>query len=140
MTDVPKFERMVERIEWRGGLDGLLVLAFRNAEGGLDERALDRPGDVVIGVQAASFASEAARAAAAAFGVCVATKNIDKPVFVRQILEQALKFMRGVAPDSVALYHALDRLRALVESSSQQGIDLRAEVLAEVERILVESR
>ena len=121
---------MITEIHWQGEIDGDLVLS-----GDGEKLVIDRPGDLVATMMSNSFASEALLTAAATYGFCLASRKVEEPLFVRQILRKMGPFLRSPAMESLPLYRSMENLWAFVEASDQEGLDLRRAVLDEVRRL-----
>lgn len=121
---------MITAIRWQGEIDGDLVLS-----GDGEDTVVDRPGDLVETMMNNSFASEELLAAAATYGFCLASKSIEEPLFVRQVLRKMGPFLRSPAMESMPLYKTLENIGAFVEASDQEGLELRRAVLEEVRRL-----
>ncbi len=128
---------MFTAIRWRGDHDGHLILEHAtDGECGSTERVLDRPGDVAAAILVRAFRSDDELCVAAVYGVCLALRGVENPAFVRDILAQAIRFLGGANPESLALYRTLEELRAFIAARPLlDGLQLRDAVREEAHRI-----
>ena len=117
--------RSVQRLRWEGDRNGQLVLSVEGSE----ERQLDRLGDLLVAMSDGRV-PESLLGVAGAFGVCLSTRSVDRPIFVRQIVDRAIRHVAGCAPVSVSLYQTMERLRRLMEVPLE-GAELRDRILEE---------
>lgn len=121
---------MIVAVSWRGELDGEVVLAI-DRDGEPSEVVIDRPGDLVERMMAEEFADERLLAVAAMYGYCLASRGIEEPIFVDQIVAKVGPFLRSVRMESLPLYRLTERVAALARSGDARGLELRRRLLAE---------
>lgn len=121
---------MITAVAWRGELDGEVVLTL-DLDGEASEVVIDRPGDLVERMMAEDFADERLLEVAAMYGYCLASRGIEEPLFVDQIVAKVGPFLRSVRMESIPLYRLTERVSALARGGKTRGIELREQLLAE---------
>ena len=127
---------MITNVDWRGDLDGDVILTIAEAESGENaEVVIDRPGDLVSRMMAEEFATEELIDIAAVYGYCLASRGISEPIFIDQIVKKIGPFIRSARIDSLNLYRLTERIAALIEESGSKGVELRQLLLDEAHRL-----
>ena len=125
---------MITQVDWRGELDGEIVLTILD-DGGAGERVIDRPGDLVSTMMAEEFADDELIDIAAVYGYCLASRGISEPIFVDQIVTKIAPFIRSARIDSLPLYKLTERISEMVRESGKKGVELRQVLLEEAHRM-----
>ena len=123
-------ETRVFSLRWDGDIDGVLVVTH-DRSGRPEESTFDRPGDLVALGSGALFPSEQHLAAAAFYGVVLASRGVPEVTYVCPIVEKAVKFMVTLDPSSLALMRELSRLKSVVVESDLEGAAVRELVLGQ---------
>lgn len=126
---------MILSVEWRGDVDGDVVLVERVGDDESKEWTFDRPGDLVAALMRNEAPEDSLLASAGAYGICLASRGITEPLFIRQIVDKSASFVSSAHPSSLVLFRTVTRFRELVRDSSNEGVDLRREILEEAHRI-----
>ena len=113
-----------------GDNDGHVVLQI-----GTEEQEIDRLGDAVVALGRLLEERLPGVGAMAAYAVCLSTRGVSEPIFVRQVLARAFPFVSGADPASRTIYDVVTRLEALVADSFVEGNELRERLLDEANRI-----
>lgn len=125
---------MIVSVKWEGDLDGELRVVEK-IDGSDKEWMFDRPGDLVAALMRNTFPDESLLSVAGGYGICLASRGITEPLFIRQIVEKTVKFVSSAQPSSLPLMKTLHRFTTIAAESSQQGVDLRRELLEEARRV-----
>lgn len=126
---------MITAVDWRGELDGDVVLTLLDDEGASSEVVIDRPGDLVSRMMASDFAEDDLLLHAAAYGFCLASRGIEEPIFIDQIVRKSGAFLRSARMESLPLYRLVERLTVFGETTGTRGVALREAMLAEAHRL-----
>lgn len=121
---------MIVAVGWRGELDGEVILGL-DVDGEPSEVVIDRPGDLVERMMAEEFADERLLPVAAMYGYCLASRGIEEPLFVDQIIAKVGPFLRSARMESLPLYELTERVTALARGCGVRGVALRERLLAE---------
>jgi hypothetical protein len=124
---------VITAVDWRGELDGELVLTIDDEQGGSSEVVIDRPGDLVSRMMVEEFAEESLLDVAAMFGYCLASRGIEEPIFVDQIVAKIGLFLRSARMESMPLFRLTERVAELVRESGAKGIELRRVLFEEAQ-------
>ncbi len=128
---------MITRVDWHGELDGEIVLTI-DGEDGSSEVMIDRPGDLVSRMMSEEFADDGWLDIAALYGYCLASRGIQEPIFVKQIVRKIGPFIRSARIDSLGLYQLTERIAEFIQESGTEGVELRQALLEEAHRVRAE--
>lgn len=126
-------------VEWLGSTDGFLRLIDQTKLPG--ELKFVECSDVETvweAIKQLRVRGAPAIGIAAAMGICVAVRTCSISQ-TAEVAQKAADYLATSRPTAVNLFWALDRMRAVVNSSSHSG-DLREQLLAEAKKIQLEDR
>jgi hypothetical protein len=82
-------------------------------------------------MMAEEFAEEGLLAVAAMYGYCLASRGIEEPIFVDQIIAKVGPFLRSVRMESIPLYQLTERVTGIARAAGVRGVALRRRLLDE---------
>ena len=136
--------KTIKTLQWLGGPDGLLeMIDQRRLPGRLEMLPCKTPQEVYAAIQTLAVRGAPAIGVAAAFGVCLALRNIPDncpPESAVEIVAQAAAYLTTSRPTAVNLSWALNRMNAIAKSFAGSTVQLKRRLLDEAQTICDEDR
>ena len=136
--------KTIQTVHWIGGPDGLLeMIDQRRLPARMEMLSCTTPQEVYTAIQTLAVRGAPAIGVAAAFGICLALRNIPDncpPASAVEMVAQAAAYLTASRPTAVNLSWALKRMNAVAKTFSGSTTRLKQRLLDEARAICDEDR